>query len=254
MNRKAKRLGIIKRFFAWILTAAVALSSVQIPVKAEAWDYEKAEENLELRFYENQKPGIRFYINAAAKYILEDQRKQSAVSGKEYPAVGSTYGEWSVFDLLRGMYTGLDYINEIPDGYFEAYLRRVENYVSEKEGILDRAKSTEWSRLILSLSSLGYDIRNVSGYDFIAKLSESFRFSYRQGINGPIWEMIAMNSGNYCFDETDDPENANTFGKMLDYLVEREITDEDGIRGGWALSGNEPDTDITGMADRKSVV
>lgn len=248
MNRKAKRLGIIKRFFAWILTAAVALSSVQIPVKAEAWDYEKAEENLELRFYENQKPGIRFYINAAAKYILEDQRKQSAVSGKEYPAVGSTYGEWSVFDLLRGMYTGLDYINEIPDGYFEAYLRRVENYVSEKEGILDRAKSTEWSRLILSLSSLGYDIRNVSGYDFIAKLSESFRFSYRQGINGPIWEMIAMNSGNYCFDETDDPENANTFGKMLDYLVEREITDEDGIRGGWALSGNEPDTDITGMA------
>lgn len=56
-----------------------------------------------------------------------------------------------------------------------------------------------------------------------------------------------MNSGGYEFDQTDHPETANTFGKMLDYILNLEITDANGIKGGWALSGNVPDADITGM-------
>ena len=145
------------------------------------------------------------------------------------------------------MYTGADYINSIPENYFSDYLKRVEAHVENKKGNLHAAKSTEWSRLILPLTAMGYDIRSVAGYDFIEKLSDSFSFSYRQGINGPIWEIISMNSGGYEFDQTDHPETANTFGKMLDYILNLEITDANGIKGGWALSGNVPDADITGM-------
>ena len=95
------------------------------------------------------------------------------------------------------MYTGADYINSIPENYFSDYLKRVEAHVENKKGNLHAAKSTEWSRLILPLTAMGYDIRSVAGYDFIEKLSDSFSFSYRQGINGPIWEIISMNSGGY---------------------------------------------------------
>ena len=140
-------------------------------------------------------------------------RSSQKKTGNSYPTVGSTFGEWSVWDLLRGMYTGADYINSIPENYFSDYLKRVEAHVENKKGNLHAAKSTEWSRLILPLTAMGYDIRSVAGYDFIEKLSDSFSFSYRQGINGPIWEIISMNSGGYEFDQTDHPETANTFGK-----------------------------------------
>ena len=250
MSRKTKKCGYRKRILAGVLSAVVALSSVQMPVTAvhaAAWDQNKFSDSLKLRFWNNEKPGVRFYINAAAKYILENQQEQSEKTGNSYPTVGSTFGEWSVWDLLRGMYTGADYINSIPENYFSDYLKRVEAHVENKKGNLHAAKSTEWSRLILPLTAMGYDIRSVAGYDFIEKLSDSFSFSYRQGINGPIWEIISMNSGGYEFDQTDHPETANTFGKMLDYILNLEITDANGIKGGWALSGNVPDADITGM-------
>lgn len=245
----SKRIGgRFGRILAGILSAALLLSSFPLEASAEAWNGEDGAKKLAVRFWKDEKPGVRFYINAAAKYILEDQEKQSEISGEELPKVGTNYGEWSVWDLLRGMYTGLDYINEIPEGYFEGYLGRVESYVEERKGILSSAKSTEWSRLMLPLTALQYDIRNVAGYDFIHKLSQSFKFSYRQGINGPIWELIAMNGGGYTFDESDQPEDQNAFGKMLDYIAKREITDADGNVGGWALTGKKPDPDITGMA------
>ena len=75
MSRKTKKQGYGKRILAGILSAVVVLSSVQIPVKvhAEAWDQDKFADNLKLRFWKDEQPGVRFYINAAAKYILENQ-------------------------------------------------------------------------------------------------------------------------------------------------------------------------------------
>lgn len=80
----------------------------------------------------------------------------------------------------------------------------------------------------------------------LKNLSDSFSFSYRQGINGPIWEIISMNSGGYEFDRRI-TRNSKYLWKSLDYILNLEITDANGIKGGWALSGNVPDADITGM-------
>src|SRR5699024_7120223 len=99
--------------------------------------------------------------------------------------------------LLRSINQVYYYHDLLDRSYFEGYLHRVEEYVEQKEGNLDRSKSTEWSRAFLSLSALGYDVTNVAGYDFIDKLSSSYSFSLRQGINGPIWEIIALNTGGY---------------------------------------------------------
>lgn len=237
--------GFCKRVLALVLAVVMVLGIVPVTslkVQAKAWDPNKANENLEIRFWEDQQPGIRFYINAGARYILERVKE---------PNVGTSNGEWSVMDLLRGMYIGADYMNYIEEGYFTDYLKRVEQYVIDRDGDLHFAKSTEWSRVILALSALGYDITNVGGYNFIDKLSSSHEFSYLQGINGPIWEVIAMNTGEYSF--VKDPANAepgdiNNYGRMLEFILKLELQHKDGSKGGFALTGNVPDPDITGMA------
>ena len=224
----------------WII-GLIAILLMPLKVDAAAYDPQTATENdktLDLQFY-SEKPDIGFYLNSAASYILETTPN---------PGFGTIQGEWSVFSLLRGMYTGAHYIELIPEQYFENYVKKVEQRVYELDGNLDRNKSTEWSRTILSLTALGQDIKNVSGYNFIEKLSESYKFSYRQGINGPIWEIIAMNTGNYQFLKDASNEDQNSFTKMIDYILSKEITQVNGNVGGWALSGKLPDPDITGMA------
>lgn len=237
----------IKKVTVLSIAATMALSTVPKNTLAAAYDPEIGYKTLEaeVRFWEDKKPPIGFYINASSRYILETVTE---------PKMGSTFGEWSVMDLLRGMYTGYDYINHIPSNYFDDYIGRIEEYVDNVNGMLDRNKSTEWSRLTLALSALGYDIRNVADYDFVKELSKSHEFSYKQGINGPIWEIISLNTGGYelypleDLDALENPEDINTFGKMIDYILSNEITQTNGTVGGWALSGDIPDTDITGMA------
>lgn len=206
---------------------------------AVAYSADTGYETLDARFWEDQKPPVGFYINAAGRYILETVPA---------PTVGSTFGEWSVMNLARGQYTGYDYVNYIPKTYYSDYLKRVEQYVAANKGVLDFNKSTEWSRVMLALSVLDYDAKNVAGYDFIEKLSSSHRFSYRQGINGPIWEIIALNTRGYALYADATNDDVNTIGKMIDYILKGEIVQVDGTVGGWTLSGKKPDADITGMA------
>src|SRR5690625_4255031 len=232
--------GFMKRvlLFSAIILLFLNLFVPQISYAA-AHDPDSEEYDYKLRFWEDNQPDIGFYINAAARYTLETVQA---------PNMGTTSGDWSVMNLLRGMYTGSDYMNDIPENYFEDYVERVEEYVVGREGNLDRNKSTEWSRLILALSSLDYDIKDVAGYDFIDRLSSSYQFSYRQGINGPIWEVIAMNTGGYNFYPDDSNDDVNTHSKMIEYILNDEIKTSEETVGGWALFGNIPDPDITGMA------
>lgn len=233
----------------FIIAAIVISLSCLFPlqqVKAAAFDPKNGQENISLRFWNNESPELGFYINAASRYILETVKE---------PNMGSTFGEWSVMDLARGMYTGYDYINYIPDNYFTDYKSRIDSYVDGVGGELDRSKSTEWSRLTLAMSALGYNIHSMGSggqYDFVDRLSQSYKFSYKQGINGPIWELISLNTGRYELLENPSTftskEDINTAGKMIDYIMDKEIIQTNGIVGGWALMGNVPDPDITGMA------
>ena len=228
---------VFKKLLVVCLMLMLVLTSIP-PQRASAVAYDPTAsyENLSVRFWENEQPEIGFYINASARYILETVTA---------PTMGSTYGEWSVMDLLRGMYTGYDYINYIQPGYFSNYIEGIGSYVQSKNGLLDRSKSTEWSRLTLALTALGYPITNVAGYDFVEHLSKSHSFSYRQGINGPIWEIIALDTGGYQLYPDASNSDVNTVGKMIDYILAQEIKQSN---GGWALSGSIPDPDITGMA------
>lgn len=236
-----KKMSLAKKMLTGVLLITIS-TAAGTKVHAVAFDPNEDYKNIGLRFWEDKKPGVDFYLNASNRYLIETVKN---------PTVQSVGGEWSVMDLLRGMYTEADYINHIPESYFENYINTVENYIIEKGGRLDRNKITEWNRLTLTLTPLNYNIKNVSenNYDFIQKFSESFAFTKRQGINGPIWTLIALNTGNYeLYPNTENKADWNTEGKMIDHILSLEIIEADGSIGGWALTGKKPDPDITGMA------
>lgn len=237
MKRIHKRLSFIVSFLLVFSLFVPSMSFAAHDPNSKTYDYG-------VEFWDDDTPDVGFYINAAANYSLLQV---------DEPNFGTFAGEWTMMNLLRGLYTESDYINQIPNGYFEGYKYRVENYVNEKDGNLDRNKSTEWSRAILSLTAMDSDITKVGQHDFIKRLSESHRFSHRQGINGPIWILLSLNTGRnklytteeYIekYGEIPDESDYNTEGKLIDFIIDREIPG-----GGWALWGNNPDPDITGMA------
>lgn len=151
------------------------------------------------------------------------------------PAFGTNAGEWTVLSLARGDYFGKD------DKYFVDYYARIEETVNNTaasvnlNGALHKRKSTDNSRLIVALSSIGKDARQVGEWNLISPY-EDFTWIKYQGINGAIWALIALDSGNY---ETVDTTIRQ---QCIDYILDSELED-----GGWALSGKNFNIDITGM-------
>lgn len=162
--------------------------------------------------------------NATGKYLANQS-----------PIVGSIGGEWEVIGLARSDLN-------IDKSYFEKYQNNVVNTLVEKNGVLSTAKYTEYSRVILSLTSIGSDVTNVGGYNLLSYLSD-FNKVKRQGINGPIWALIALDSNNYEIPTNENLSNQTTREKLIEYIISKELSN-----GGWALTGNTPDPDITAMA------
>lgn len=145
------------------------------------------------------------------------------------PAVGAVGGEWAVLGLAR---SGRD----IPEGYYNSVLSFVEQNIDENER-LHRAKSTENARLILALTAIDKDVTDVGGHNLLMSLTDMEYIQY-QGINGPIWALIAFDSGNYSI-----PEGDVTREGLIDTILAAQLED-----GGWSLSGSHSDPDMTGMA------
>ena len=166
--------------------------------------------------------------------ILNATMAQLANTVKE-PAFGTNAGEWTVLSLARGEYY-------VPDNvYFTDYYNRIVEYVNTKatsvnlNGALHKSKSTDNSRVILALSSIGKDATSVGDWNLITPYND-FDWIKKQGLNGVIFALIALDSNHYQTTDT-------TIRKQcLDYLLEKQLAD-----GGWALSGATFNTDITAM-------
>ncbi|MGM9605843.1 MAG: S-layer homology domain-containing protein [Faecousia sp.] len=160
------------------------------------------------------------------------------------PQVGSIGGEWAVLGLARSSY-------EVPEEYYQDYYAAVEAYVEACGGVLHEKKYTEYSRVIVALSSIGKDARNVAGYDLTKPLGDYDKTIW-QGLNGPIWALIALDSRNYPMPQNPEAETQATRQMYIDRILECQLPD-----GGWSLFGGTAaasagdgvsDPDITGMA------
>ena len=171
--------------------------------------------------------------------ILNDTMAQLANTVTE-PAFGTNAGEWTVFCLARGKYFQED------SKYFADYYDRIVEYVNTQaakinmNGALDKSKSTDNARLIMALAAIGKDAASVGNWDLVEAYSANgINWIKKQGLNGPIWALIALDCGNY---QTSDPTIRQ---QCVDTILSQQHTD-----GGWSLMANTSypsNVDITGM-------
>ena len=107
--------------------------------------------------------------------------------------------------------------------------------------MLSDRKYTEYSRTVLALTAIGKNPADVAGFDLLKPLAD-FEQVTKQGINGTIFALLALDSGNYEMPEDPDAAVQATRQMYVDELLARELPD-----GGWTLAGGEPDVDITAM-------
>lgn len=149
------------------------------------------------------------------------------------PSVGAVGGEWMVIGLVRSGRT-------VPgaDTYYQGAVQYIREAIDKQTGRLHKAKSTDNSRMILALTALGKDVTNVGGYNLLQGLSDLDYVKY-QGNNGPIWALLALDSGNYPA-----PAGGTTTRQaLIDEILRVQTSD-----GGWTVSGDKADSDMTGMA------
>lgn len=168
--------------------------------------------------------GGELKVDSAA---LAEQTARLLLEKNPEPKPGSLGGEWLVLTMCR-----LDC--ELPGGWLEGYREKLEAFVADCGGVLHEKKYTEYSRVILAVTAMGGDARNVAGYDLTAPL-EDYEQTIFQGVNGAIYALLALDSGSYGSNEIRE--------QYLAHILRKELPG-----GGWTMMGDEPEADVTAMA------
>ena len=160
------------------------------------------------------------------------------------PSLGSTYGEWAVLAEARG--------NVSASVWYDKYLSNMATTVASKNGKLDNTKTqtkhTEYSRVILALTSIGEDATKFKGsngtvYNLVEPLFEKNGSTYRvseQGNNGTAFALIALDSGNYY----DNATGTTARNAWIKSLCDAQINN-----GAWGIDTDFPgsNVDMTAM-------
>ena len=208
----------IMKCCSFLLAAALLLSSITCIVQAA-----DTEVYSEAKTADTLNPDIDTVIQKVRSYIL---------SKDSNPDSSST---WNVIGINRSSLGA-------SAKYNQAYYENVYAELESKNWVLTTSKYTEYSKLILGLTAIGKDATNINGHNLLSYLSDFSKVT-KQGFNGPVWALIALN----CHPSYSIPTKAGvteqtTEEGLIQYLLAGETTS-----GGWALSGDKPDADVTGM-------
>lgn len=172
--------------------------------------------------------GLETSVEQAAK-----ETKAHMLSVDKSPTVGS---EWFVIGLAR---SGMD----LADSYFATFYNHYANYLEENKGVLSNNKYTEYSKTIIAMTAIGKDARDIAGYNLFEPLADFERVK-AQGINGPIWALIALHTNpEYAIPQVSGVGEQTTEEGLVAYILNQETPG-----GGWNLVGGSGEPDMTGMA------
>lgn len=206
---------------------------------------------------------IRAAVNSAKSHngvgsgtLLGNDKFKSGASSTGTDWMALAMGRFGYYDV-HGEYRHL-----IDDGsgyadYLDAMKAYIEKTYAEQNGILNSAKATEWHRAVLAIMALGGDpthfgVYNGKPIDLIADGSYNCVISGgpgKQGINGWIFGLIAMDTG--MFEVPEDAQYSRE--DFITEILKLQLSDGVGgnTYGGWVLSGAygaKSDIDITAMA------
>ena len=157
------------------------------------------------------------------------------------PVVASDRGEWAVLGLARAGVA-------LSDEYIQAYYGKVVAYVKANigsDGVLVDPEShnptvTDNERIILALTAIGKDPANVGGKNLLTALQNKDIMQVTNtsdtDINGLVFGLLALNSGNYTQDS---------------YWLVQAILTQQNADGSWSSSADTKpagDVDMTAMA------
>ncbi len=157
------------------------------------------------------------------------------------PVVASDRGEWAVLGLARA---GV----ELSEAYIAAYYEKVVAYVKANigsDGVLVDPEShnptvTDNERIILALTAIGKDPANVGDKNLLTALQNKdimqVTDTSKTDINGLVFGLLALNSGNYTQDS---------------YWLVQTILTQQNKDGSWSSSADtkpDGDVDMTAMA------
>lgn len=157
------------------------------------------------------------------------------------PVVAYDRGEWAVLGLARA---GV----ELSDAYIQAYYDKVVAYVRKNmgaDGVLVDPEShnptvTDNERIILALTAIGKDPANVGGKNLLTALQDKdimqVTDTSKTDINGLVFGLLALNSGNYTQDS---------------YWLVQAILTQQNADGSWSANAETKpasDVDMTAMA------
>lgn len=169
------------------------------------------------------------------KIYQETGSSQVALASKAGLTAGTSGGEWVALGLARS--------GSISDTLAEQYAQAAYQYVKKKgSSTISDSKSTENSRMTLALTSIGKDPTNVAGYDLLEPLAD-LDYVKSQGINGPIFALIALDSHTYDIPKAAAGKTQTTRDALIDIILAAQLSD-----GGWNVNGNGADPDMTAMA------
>ena len=221
----------MKRLLSWILVLTLLFSLTACG--------KKEQDDNQTVSIEQQKEVLADTIDKTGEFLH---------SSVEDPTFGSVGGEWLIMGLAR---SGL----EISDEYYEIYFQNLCAYTAQQGGVLHAKKYTEYSRVILAVTAIGRDPADVGGFNMLQPLAD-FEQTVFQGINGPIFALLALDCGNYEIPENTVGSTQATRDLYADYIINAQLEN-----GGWSLMGGEAEIDVTAMAlqalakyqDRKDV-
>jgi len=156
------------------------------------------------------------------------------IAENDDPDFGSVGGEWLVLGMAK-------WGGDVPEGWYESYYKNVEEYVASCNGNLSEHKNTEYSRVIIALTAIGKDPTDVAGFDLTAPLADYDQTIF-QGINGPVYALLALDSGDYDVPQAKGDLVQATRTMYVDYILDQEVKG-----GGWCLAGGPADPDITAI-------
>lgn len=171
-------------------------------------------------------PNLKNVVDDTAAYLLKTVPE---------PQVASIGGEWAVIGLAR---SGIP----IPDGYYDSYYAALEHELVSNSGVLHQRKYTEYSRVILALSAIGKDPSNIAGYNLLMNLADYDKVVW-QGINGPVFALLALDSKGYEIPSNPDAATQATREMYIQAILSAQMEN-----GGFSLAGDGADPDVTGMA------
>ncbi len=98
--------------------------------------------------------------------------------------------------------------------------------------------------MILALTAIGKNPKSVAGHDLTLVLSDYDKTVW-QGINGPVWALLALDSGNYPLEKNAEAKVQATRQMYVDKILSLKLSS-----GGWNLSEDSSqglDPDLTAM-------